>query len=167
MVESFDDREFRSILGNFATGVVIVTAMADTVPLGMTIGAFTSVSLTPPLVAFLPAKSSQTWPQIRGVRRFAINILSREQKDMCLAFARTSDRKFDGVAWRQSSHGTPHLVGALAWLDCDLDQVFEAGDHDIALGRVVSLSTGEGDVPLVFYRGSFHEIQLLEAAQPS
>ncbi|MEM6634615.1 MAG: flavin reductase family protein [Pseudomonadota bacterium] len=165
MTEDIDQKEFRTALGNFATGVVIVTTMSDGLPEGMTIGAFTSVSLAPPLVAFLPAQSSVTWPKIRAAGKFAINILSNDQEGTCMAFARTSGTKFDGVNWDMSHNGTPHLAGALAWLDCTLDQVFSAGDHDIALGRVVSLTHGDAGAPLVFYRGKFHNIHAQDVAQ--
>ncbi|MEL6335210.1 MAG: flavin reductase family protein [Pseudomonadota bacterium] len=158
MADSVDQREFRTVLGSFPTGVVIVTASTEAGPQGMTIGAFTSVSLEPPLVAFLPAKSSQTWPRIRDAGKFSVNILGKEQQELCRAFARPSSEKYDGVAWGESAHGTPHLDGALAWLDCDLDAVFEAGDHDIALGRVIALHRGSDDDPLVFFRGKFHTI---------
>ena len=158
MSETFDHTEFRRILGNFATGVVIVTAIAKDGPVGMTIGAFTSVSLAPPLIAFLPAKTSHTWPKIREAGKFTVNILSNDQEAICREFAQTSNEKFDRVPWELSDHETPHIIGALAWLDCGLHYVFEAGDHHIALGRVRSLGHGPNQKPLVFYRGRFHHL---------
>lgn len=164
MSDAFDHGEFRTVLGNFATGVVIVTATGPSAPVGMTIGAFTSVSLAPPLIAFLPAKTSETWPRIQEASTFTINILSNGQEALCRAFARTSDQKFDGVAWTQSAHGSPHIGGALAWLDCELTSVFEAGDHDIAIGTVKSITRGEDAEPLVFYKGKFHGVVPNEVA---
>lgn len=158
MVTEFDERQFRNVLGTFTTGVVIVSTTLGDKPEGMTIGAFTSVSLAPPLVAFLPAKSSKTWPKIRQAGSFTINILGHDQQALCSAFARTSEEKFNGVDWDQSPHGTPHLAGALAWLDCTLHGTFEAGDHDIAMGEVKSLSMGQEKDPLVFYGGKFRTL---------
>lgn len=158
MAALFDERQFRDVLGTFTTGVVIVSTIYEDKPEGMTIGAFTSVSLTPPLVAFLPAKSSKTWPKIRDAGLFTINILGHDQQDLCGAFARTSDEKYNGVNWEVSQNGTPHLAGALAWLDCTLHGTFEAGDHDIAMGEVKSLSMGPQKDPLVFYGGKFRTL---------
>ncbi|MEM0947828.1 MAG: flavin reductase family protein [Pseudomonadota bacterium] len=162
MTTAFDDRRFRDVLGTFTTGVVIVSTMLDGKPEGMTIGAFTSVSLDPPMVAFLPAKSSTTWPKIRSAGAFTINILARDQEALCRAFARTSDQKFDGVDWAQSEYGTPHVAGALSWLDCTLITVVDAGDHDIALGEVRALTLGTKNDPLVFFGGAF---RVLEASR--
>ncbi|MEM8580989.1 MAG: flavin reductase family protein [Pseudomonadota bacterium] len=162
MSAAFDDRRFRDVLGTFTTGVVIVSTTLDGKPQGMTIGAFTSVSLDPPLIAFLPAKSSKTWPKIRSAGAFTINILAQDQEALCRAFARTSHQKFDGVDWFQSEHGTPHLAGALSWLDCTLNTVVDAGDHEIALGDVCALTQGKKDDPLVFFGGAF---RVLEAPQ--
>ncbi|MEM1075533.1 MAG: flavin reductase family protein [Pseudomonadota bacterium] len=164
MRAGFDDKQFRATLGTFSTGVVVVSTLLDGSPEGMTIGAFTSVSLDPPLVAFLPAKSSTTWPKIRESGMFTINILAHDQQAICGAFARTSDQKFDGINWHPSPHGTPHLAGALAWLDCHICNVFEAGDHDIVLGEVASLSRGEDKEPMVFFGGNFRTLAALEQA---
>ena len=168
MTQSFDDKEFRSILGTFPTGVVIVSTLLDGTPEGMTIGAFTSVSLAPPLVGFLPAKSSTSWPKIRAAGRFTINILGHDQQALCGAFARTSDEKYSGVAWSTSAHGTPHLAGALAWIDCTLYDVLEAGDHDFALGEVHALHRGAQKDPLIFFSGGFRALVAPETtAAPS
>ncbi|MEM0976073.1 MAG: flavin reductase family protein [Pseudomonadota bacterium] len=162
MDQSFDDKEFRSALGRFATGVVVVSTFHGTRPEGMTIGAFTSVSLAPPLIAFLPAKSSTTWPKIREAKKFTINILAHDQQELCKAFARSSEEKYSGVPWDMSEHGTPHLAGALGWLDCTLYGEFEAGDHDIALGHVSSITQGKDRDPLVFFGGQFHTLDASE-----
>ncbi|MEM9436829.1 MAG: flavin reductase family protein [Pseudomonadota bacterium] len=162
--DTFDDKQFRATLGTFSTGVVVVSTILNEKPEGMTIGAFTSVSLAPPLVAFLPAKSSTTWPRIREAASFTVNILAHDQKALCSAFARTSEEKFVGVDWTLSAHGTPHLAGALAWLDCTLSEVFDAGDHDIAVGQVTALSRGEDKDPMVFFGGSFRKLAAPEQA---
>ncbi|MEM9128391.1 MAG: flavin reductase family protein [Pseudomonadota bacterium] len=164
MMETFDQHEFRSVLGTFATGVVIVSTCLDGKPEGMTIGAFTSVSLAPPLVAFLPAKNSKTWPRIRKSEKFTINILGHDQEELCRTFARTSEEKFSGVSWVTSDHGTPHLEGALAWLNCKIYNEFDAGDHDIVVGEVSSLFRGQDKDPLVFHSGKFRTLAIPSSA---
>jgi flavin reductase (DIM6/NTAB) family NADH-FMN oxidoreductase RutF len=148
---------FRRVLGHFPTGVVIVTAIYDGAPAGMSIGSFTSVSLDPPLIAILPAKTSVSWPRIAAAGVFCVNILNARQEALCRTFATSGADKFDGVSWRPAPSGSPALAGALAWLDCSLEQAVEAGDHLIALGRVTSLDVGDDQVsdPLVFFQGGY------------
>jgi flavin reductase (DIM6/NTAB) family NADH-FMN oxidoreductase RutF len=151
---------FRRVLGHFPTGVVIVTAVYDGRPAGMAIGSFTSVSLDPPLVAILPAKTSTSWPAIEAAGAFCVNILSAGQEALCRTFATSGADKFAGVSWRAAPSGAPALAGALAWIDCTLEQVVEAGDHFIALGRVTALDVADPDEdhvsgPLVFFQGGY------------
>jgi flavin reductase (DIM6/NTAB) family NADH-FMN oxidoreductase RutF len=152
---------FRRVLGLFPTGVVIVTAIYDGAPGGMSIGSFTSVSLDPPLIAILPAKTSVSWPCIAAAGAFCVNILNARQEALCRTFATSGADKFAGVSWRPAPSGSPVLAGALAWLDCSLEQVVEAGDHFIALGRVTALDVGDDQAedqvaePLVFFQGGY------------
>ena len=140
---------------------LVLGAMYDGAPAGMSIGSFTSVSLDPPLIAILPAKTSVSWPRIAAAGVFCVNILNARQEALCRTFATSGADKFAGVSWRPAPSGSPVLAGALAWLDCSLEQVVEAGDHLIALGRVTSLDVGddldEGQVaePLVFFQGGY------------
>jgi flavin reductase (DIM6/NTAB) family NADH-FMN oxidoreductase RutF/AcrR family transcriptional regulator len=152
---AFDSRRFRHVLGHFATGVAVITADTPAGPVGMAVSSFTSVSLEPPLVAFLPDKSSTSWPRIRDARAFCVNILSAGQEELCAKFARTGTDKFAGVAWRPATSGAPILDGGMAWLDCELTQTFESGDHYIAIGRVLQLEAVEYAVPLVFFQGGY------------
>jgi flavin reductase (DIM6/NTAB) family NADH-FMN oxidoreductase RutF len=152
---TFDSRRFRDVLGHFATGVAVITAVAPSGPVGMVVSSFTSVSLEPPLVAFLPDKSSTSWPKIRAAGAFCVNILSAGQEDLCAQFARKGIDKFAGVAWREASTGAPILEGGMAWIDCELAQTFESGDHFIAIGRVLQLEAAEYGVPLVFFQGGY------------
>ncbi|MET0521337.1 MAG: flavin reductase family protein, partial [Jiangellaceae bacterium] len=111
---------FRDVLGHFPTGVVVVTAMAPSGgPVGMAVGSFTSVSLDPPLVAFLPDRASSTFPHIRGAASFCINVLAADQEDVCRAFALRGADKFRDVSWSPSPSGTPVLDGVVAWIDCE------------------------------------------------
>lgn len=151
-----EPRYFRDVLGHFPTGVVIVTAIGvDGEPVGMAVGSFTSVSLEPPLIAFLPDKSSSTFPRIREAASFCINVLSAAQEPVCRAFARRGEDKYAGVEWRPAPSGAPILEGVVAWLDCELDVVHEAGDHFIVLGRVNHLQVENPTLPLLFFQGGY------------
>lgn len=148
------EARFREVLGHFATGVTIVTAMEEGVPVGFTCQAFTSLSLTPPMVALAPAKSSTSWPRIAKAGAFCVNILADTQEALCRSFAVSGGDKFTGVAWHVGPGGTPVLDGSLAWVECELDAIHDAGDHELVVGRVVELGVGHGS-PLLFYRAGF------------
>ncbi|HEY5246814.1 MAG TPA: flavin reductase family protein [Acidimicrobiales bacterium] len=151
---TIDQGRFREVLGHFATGITVVTAMEDGAPVGFTCQAFTSLSLDPPLVALAPAKSSTSWPRIAQAGAFAVNILSDRQEALCRDFAVSGGDKFSGVAWHLGAAGTPILDGSLAWVECELGIIHDSGDHELVTGRVLDLGVGEG-APLLFYRGGF------------
>ena len=157
----FDSAHFRTVMGHFPTGVTVVTAMAEDRPHGFTIGSFTSVSLDPPLVGFLPQVGSETWTEMEGTRSFCVNVLSDQQSDLCWKFAKsgTEASRFDSVNWHPAPTGSPVLDRAVAWIDCTIEEVHMMGDHLFVLGRVVALDAdanhdGEPPLPLVFYRGA-------------
>jgi 3-hydroxy-9,10-secoandrosta-1,3,5(10)-triene-9,17-dione monooxygenase reductase component len=152
-------REFRDVLGRFATGVTIVTAMTDDGPVGMTCQSFSSVSLQPPLVMFLPAKTSRAWPAMRGAGHFTVNLLASDQEALSNQFAAKGVDKFAGVSWSGApSTGAPRLDGSLAWIDCTIQAVHEAGDHYVVLGLVQDLVHGPDAQPLVFFRSAYHRL---------
>ena len=157
---AFDSGRFRHVLGHFATGVAVITATGPSGPVGMVVSSFTSVSLEPPLVAFLPDRSSTSWPKIRAAGAFCVNILSAGQEELCAQFARKGIDKFAGVSWRPASSGAPILDGGMAWIDCELTQTFESGDHYIAIGRVLQLEAAEYGVPLVFFQGGYGHFEV-------
>lgn len=151
---------FRKALGTFATGVAVVTSISDGTPYGMAVNSFTSVSLDPPLIAFCAARSSTTWPRMREAPGFAVNVLTHEQEDVCRTFARSGADRFAGLRWTVDDGGPPLLDGALTQLVCTYDAVHEAGDHELVLGRVVSLRQRDDGAPLVFFRGSYARLQV-------
>jgi 3-hydroxy-9,10-secoandrosta-1,3,5(10)-triene-9,17-dione monooxygenase reductase component len=158
---AFDAKQFRTVLGHFPTGVTIVSGMHDGEPVGFTIGSFTSVSLDPPLVGFLPMKDSVTWEAMSRSGAFCVNILSRNQADLCWKFAKSGndDDRFTGVTWHPGETGSPIIDRAVAWIDCTVEHVYEMGDHYFVLGRVGALDAdadhdGLPPQPLVFYRGT-------------
>lgn len=153
-VTAIDTAHFKEVLGHFATGLTIVTAMAHGLPVGFTCQAFNALSLEPPLVALAPSKSSTSWPRMREAGAFCVNILADGQEALCRAFAAPGADKFRGVGWTQGSTGAPVLNGVLASIDCSLEVIHDAGDHELVIGRVVDLAIGEG-TPLLYYRGGF------------
>ncbi|GAA1791778.1 flavin reductase [Planosporangium flavigriseum] len=153
----FDNARFREVLGHYPTGVVVVTAILQTgEPIGMVVGSFTSVSLDPPLVAFLPDRSSSTYARLRGTQKFVINVLSAEQEHLCRLFASKSIvDKWADVSWTPAPSGAPILENAVAWIACELESTTEAGDHDIVLGRVQDLQVHNPALPLLFFQGGY------------
>jgi flavin reductase (DIM6/NTAB) family NADH-FMN oxidoreductase RutF len=160
-----DPKHFRRVLGHFPTGVAVITGLdADGNPGGLAIGSFSSVSLDPPLVAFMPDKNSSTWPKIRDYGHFCVNILGSDQESVCRTFAISGGDKFADLSWRPSSSGCPTLDGSLAWIDCDLEAVHEAGDHFIVIGRVRELDVVGNTLPLVFFQGGYGRFSSLSLA---
>lgn len=155
---ALDSREFRRILGHYPTGVCVVTALHGSKPVGMVVGSFTSVSLDPALVAFLPDRRSTTWPKIQAAGHFCVNVLAERQQAVCQEFSSKTGNRFDEVAYRLSKSGLPIIEGVVAWVDCQLHAVHEAGDHYIAIGLVRALDVERPDPPLVFVRGAYGTI---------
>ncbi|MEU1102990.1 flavin reductase family protein [Streptomyces tibetensis] len=159
-----DPREFRRVLGNFASGVAVVTAPAATAgdpPAGFACQSFTSLSLDPPLVAFMVGRTSTTWPRIARAGVFCVNVLGCGQGELCRSFAVSGADKFAGVAYDAAPvSGSPRLTGAVAWIDCAIHAVHTGGDHLIVVGRVNALGAGEDDPdgPLLFHRGRFARV---------
>ena len=152
---AFDSAHFRQVMGHFPTGVTIITGMAGEVPAGFTIGSFTSVSLDPPLVGFLPQVTSDTWAAMAPAARFCVNVLGASQGPACWRFAKKGvDDRFTDVAWHAGVTGSPILDEAIAWIDCEVTEVHTMGDHYFVLGRVIAMSHSDNDPqPLRFYRG--------------
>jgi len=153
--QPFDSAKFRQVLGHFPTGVTVITAAAEGGPVGLAVGSFASVSLDPPLVAFFPDKGSSSWPKIEATGSFCVNILAEAQEDVCRRFASRDEDKFAGIGWSAAGSGSPLLDGGLAWIDCDVESVSEAGDHFYVLGRVRELAVGHDGGPLLFFRGGY------------
>lgn len=150
-----DPAAFRTVLGHFATGVVVVTAEDDGEPVGMACNSFTSVSLEPPLVLFCAAKTSTTWPRIQRAGAWCANVLAEEDEELCRLFAQKGVDRFARVTHRPGATGAPVLDRALAFVDCRTEAEHDAGDHVIVVGRVVELGHQVEGRPLLFYRGGY------------
>jgi flavin reductase (DIM6/NTAB) family NADH-FMN oxidoreductase RutF len=153
-------RRFRDVLGHYPTGVALVTAIdQDGRPVGLTVGSFTSVSLDPPLVAYLPARSSTRFARLREAAAFCVNILAADQENLCRDFARSGadpfDRATSPVAWAPAPSGAPRLDGVVGWIDCTTESVQEAGDHWLVMGRVTDLDIENPTSPLLFFQGGY------------
>ncbi len=148
---------FRHVLGHFPTGVVVVTGLDERgQPIGMTIGSFTSVSLDPPLVAFLPTSRSRSFAALQAAGSVVINVLGAGQEDVCRRFAGPGDDRFSGIGWHPAADGgAPILDDVVAWIHADLVEVYPAGDHVIALCAVRELAIGSTDLPLLFFQGGY------------
>ncbi|MEU6552919.1 flavin reductase family protein [Streptomyces sp. NPDC046915] len=155
-----DQAEFRRALGNFATGVTVITAPpADDAhsPAGFACQSFSSLSLDPPLVAFMVGRASTTWPRIARAGAFCVNVLAADQGALCRGFAVSGADKFAGVEYDTAPvSGSPRLAGTVAWIDCTVHAVHTGGDHLIVVGRVNALgATDQDEAPLLFHRGRF------------
>ncbi len=153
-MSGLDQARFREVLGHFATGVTIVTALEEGEPVGFSCQSFGALSLDPPMVILAPARSSTSWPRIAQAGAFCVNILGEHQEALCRAFAISGGDKFEGVGWSQGITGSPVIDGSLAVVECRLGDIFDGGDHELVTGHVVAMDVGEGS-PLLFYRSGF------------
>jgi 3-hydroxy-9,10-secoandrosta-1,3,5(10)-triene-9,17-dione monooxygenase reductase component len=158
---------FRSVLGHLPTGVTVLTAFGTDGPVGMAANSVSSVSLDPPMLLVCPATSSTTWPAIRESGRFCVNVMAGHHESVTRQFAKRDTDRFAGAAWRERSAG-PALEDAVAWIECEVLQEHEAGDHTIVVAAVVALDAIADREPLVFFRGGYgtfaaHDPGTLEA----
>jgi flavin reductase (DIM6/NTAB) family NADH-FMN oxidoreductase RutF len=154
---AIDEARFRQTMGHFASGVTVVTTVSDDEPFGMTVSAFSSVSLRPPLVLICIDKGVGSHEAIAKAGKFAVNMLHGTQEEISRKFATRAPDKFSGVATSPGALGLPLLDGALATVECSLHATYEGGDHTIFLGQVEHASVQEG-TPLLYYRGGYRQL---------
>lgn len=161
MSAQIDPRTFRSVLGQFCTGITVITTVHDDVPVGFACQSFAALSLEPPLVLFCPTKVSRSWQAIEASGRFCVNVLTEKQKDVSARFGSKEPDKFAGIDWRPSELGSPIIEGSLAYIDCTVASVHDGGDHFVVFGAVESLSEVPAvkPRPLLFYRGDYTGIE--------
>ncbi len=154
---SFSSRHFRDCLGQFATGVAVVTSRdTDGHKVGITINSFSSVSLEPPLVLFSVARSAATHDVFTGdVRHFCINVLRNSQKELAERFAAPLDDRWEDTRFTDNGHGMPVLLGNISTFSCVRHAVHEGGDHSIIVGQVNAVELGETGDPLLYYGGAY------------
>ena len=149
-----DPMTMRRVMGRFATGVAVGTTIRDGEPHGMTVNSLTSVSLEPPLLLVSLTTGARSTDAVTGSGRFAVSVLSARQDGIALRFARRGENHFDGLPLTYEDHTVPVVPGALAHLDCTVEEHLTAGDHEIVIGRVDGTCDRDGR-PLAFLNGRF------------
>jgi flavin reductase (DIM6/NTAB) family NADH-FMN oxidoreductase RutF len=162
--------DFRTVMGQFATGVTVVTALDGDRPQGITVNALTSVSLEPAIVVIALDRKRFIVPTIDASRRYAVSVLAEDQQWLsdCFAGANVTPNRdaFCGAAWRPGATGLPLLNGAIATMECDVIDRFEVGDHYLFVGRVNALSLDEPTAPpLLYHRKRYLRIERATTAQ--
>jgi flavin reductase (DIM6/NTAB) family NADH-FMN oxidoreductase RutF len=159
MMKQVDPLEFRRVMGHFPTGVSVITTVHDGELHGMTANSFTSVSLDPMLVLACLSCGARTALAIQSAGHFAVNILAEDQEEVSQRFAKPGQDHFEGLDVIRGHRGLPLIPGALAYLVCAVDDVVQAGDHDIVLGRVEDCQASRNGVnPLVFFKGTYSKL---------
>jgi len=152
---SADGRALRDALGQFATGVTVVTTVTtDGDAAGLTVNSFTSLSLDPPLVLWHLSRNSANWAAFQDVEHFAVNVLAADQEPMALAFAHPRGEPFAGLQVEKGVGGVPLLPDVLAQFECRVSSRQRGGDHDMLIGEVLDYREFDGE-PLLFHHGNF------------
>ena len=150
-----DPTQYREVMGHYPTGVAVVTGTVDGEPVGMVVGTFSSVSIDPPLVAFMPQVGSRTWDRLALADALCVNVLAHDQLALCRTMAVPRPGKFDDVDWSLSPAGAPVLSDAVAHVHCRQESVVEAGDHWIVLCAVDAMEVTRPATPLLFFQGGY------------
>ncbi|MFF1828596.1 flavin reductase [Paenarthrobacter sp. NPDC058040] len=165
---ALDGEHLRGALGQYPTGVVVVTGIAsDGNPVAMVVGTFTSVSLDPPLVGFLPTKTSQSYARLKDCTHLCFNVLSHAQESLCRKLSSKDTDKFNGVSWVPGVTGSPIIEGCVAWFEGTVESISDAGDHDFLLARVLAFDVPNPVLPLLFFQGSFGKFNSSSFVMPN
>lgn len=154
---TFDSQLQRKIMGQFATGVTVITLKDGDQTWGMTANAVTSVSLDPPLVLVCVQRDNQTHPKLQSAGCFAMNILAADQQDLSDRYAYVGPKDCSGLDTGEDKTGAPILPGTLGYVDCEVREVLSGGDHDIFLAEIVAGQLSEGE-PLLYYQGGYRTL---------
>lgn len=150
--------EFRSALGRFVSGVTVVTTLDNNNrPAGITVSAFSSLSLDPPLILACIEKRASVHPHLSTDKHFAVNILAEDQEYLSRRFSSKDLDRFDGTGYKEGANGSPLLDGALAYIECRVLETYAGGDHTIIVGEVESVSVCDHR-PLAYYRGGYSQL---------
>ncbi len=156
----FNAHDLRNALGNFATGIAIVTTCdADGGPVGCTINSFASVSLEPPLVSFCLDRKAGVLAAFQTHTHFALHFLAADQEDLSRRFAKAGEDRFGNLQPILGVGDVPVLPGCLAHFECRVFNRIDAGDHVLILGQVEKLSAGADSPPLLYFRGRYARLQ--------
>ena len=157
---SLDPDSFRSVLGRFASGVTIVTARdADGRDQGMTVSAFASLSLEPPLVLVCVDRQATMHAVLESATHFAVNILAAPQEALSRRFSSPDpQRRFEGIGYTRGQTSCALLDDTLAWLECRNVRRHDGGDHSIFVGEVQA-AMARPETPLLYYRGGYAQVE--------
>lgn len=156
-----DDRSFRNALGQFPTGVAIITTVTpEGERLGMTISSFNSLSIDPPLVLFSVHRQAHSFTAWQRATCYAINVLNEDQEELSNRFARAKGEKWAGLTTRVGKTGVPLMPNAVVTFECEPYGRYDGGDHEIFVGRVVELyeNLAKHGRPLVFSGGRYRQL---------
>ena len=157
LVTAFDNAHCKEVLGHYATGVVVITALSPTGPAGFTCQTFGSLSVDSALVFFAASSASVSWQRIRDTGVLGVNILSSDQEPLARVFSASGTDKFAQVKWFAAPNGSPFLEGAHAYVEGTIREVTNHGDHDIVVAEMDYASTEPGE-PLIYYRGGYRAL---------
>ena len=147
--------KFKKTLGSFATGVTIVTTCLNNKHHGLTVNAFSSLSMDPPLVLICIDKKTESNRILKQSKIFAINILNKKQKNLSKIFSDPNNKnRFYGVKTTTKITGSPIIVNSLGYIDCTVVKIIPAGDHNIFIGKIITLNSKNLD-PLIYHRGNY------------
>ena len=158
---TIDAKEYRGIIGQFATGVTVITTAVDGWLHGMTANAITSVSLDPLLLLVCVDKEAHTHDHLSRAGAFAVSILAEDQQDLSQTFAtanKPEEGRLQGVRYRIGENGAPIIDGCLASIQCEVTERTDAGDHTVFFGRVLDATAGRDTPPLLFYQGTYRQL---------
>jgi flavin reductase (DIM6/NTAB) family NADH-FMN oxidoreductase RutF len=153
-----DPDEYKDSLRKFASGVGLVTVATNGQMHGMTVSSFASLSLDPPLVVVCLENGSRTRAMVLESRAFSMNILAAHQADVARSFAAAGRKTFNGLAFHPGRNGAPLLDDAIAWIECDVREIVNGGDHDIVVGEVMRCTAKEGS-PLLYFDRHYHSFE--------
>ncbi len=159
-----DKTLFRQVVGSFTCGVTVITTGIEGAFHGMTASAFTSLSLDPCLVLVCIDRQALTLPALQESGHFNVNILSARQQHLSMTFSSKDTPetyRLDGVDFHLGEYGQPLLDSVIGYLECELREQYEGGDHIIAVGEVMTAGIGEPDPPLAYFRSNYRELAAL------
>lgn len=160
MSSPFSDKDFKQAMGQFLTGVTIVSCIKkDGTPYGLTVNSFSSVSLNPRLVLWSLIKENSAAQDFADAKSFSIAFLTADQAELCQRFASEHQDRFEGVSWHIGTSGAPIIEGALCVLECAPWQQYEGGDHIIHIGEVLSIHNDNNDAkPMSYFAGKVNDL---------
>ena len=155
-----DGREFRNVLGTFATGICVITAMSESdEPFGMTVNSFASVSLDPALVLWSLQNDSDCWPAFELAEKYAVNVLAADQQNLSALYAQKGKHILQPDHYTVGDYGLPIIAGAVSSFECSVWARYPGGDHTILIGEVKRIDSDSSKQPLVFNAGQYRELR--------